>query len=138
MSDYTKTWDTTSVVNGPHTIGVVISDAAGNKASDSIDVLVNNNVEPPSPSNLTVVEPASGAIWKNGKARLIKWLSKNVLGNVKIEFITNGTLSVIFPNIPNTGSTSWVVGSKSNSCTIRVSSVNDPTCSGLSGVFRIN
>jgi hypothetical protein len=48
-SPYSYSWDSTTVTNGTHTIMVKAYDAAGNNASKSVSVTVNNVVNPPPP-----------------------------------------------------------------------------------------
>jgi hypothetical protein len=46
---YTRTWDTTTVPNGPHTVTAVATDAAGNTAQVIVSLSVLNAVAPPPP-----------------------------------------------------------------------------------------
>ncbi len=58
LPPYNIAWDTTKVANGSHTITAIARDAAGNTASASIPVTVNNPVAPPPPP--PPPPPASG------------------------------------------------------------------------------
>ncbi len=45
-SPYSRSWNTTSVANGPHTISARARDAAGNEATSTISVVVDNQAPP--------------------------------------------------------------------------------------------
>ncbi len=63
-SPYAQSWNTTTVVNGAHTLKVTARDAAGNIGTQTISVTVNNTVTPPPASNLIAnpsFETANGA-----------------------------------------------------------------------------
>jgi hypothetical protein len=57
-STYTYSWNSKTVSNGSHTLTAVATDAAGNTASGSVAVTVNNNTTPPV---VTITTPANGA-----------------------------------------------------------------------------
>lgn len=61
-SPYTFQWDTTSAINGLHTLIATASDAAGNSASYSITVNVNNSPVPmdTTPPTETITSPSEG------------------------------------------------------------------------------
>ena len=42
-----RTWNTVTVVNGPHVVSVVARDAAGHETTASADVTVHNDIQPP-------------------------------------------------------------------------------------------
>jgi len=48
-SPYTKSWDTTTIANGAHTIKAIATDTSGNQASASVTVNVSNATAPPPP-----------------------------------------------------------------------------------------
>ncbi len=47
---YSYSWDTTTVSDGSHTITATASDVAGNSASDSVTIIVNNTGAPTTPT----------------------------------------------------------------------------------------
>ena len=57
-STYTYSWNSKTVSNGPHTLTAIATDAAGNTASSSVSVTVNNNTTPPV---VAITAPANGA-----------------------------------------------------------------------------
>jgi hypothetical protein len=57
-SPYRLTWNTTLTANGTHTLSAVAYDTAGNQATASISVTVNNPLPAPT---VTLTAPASGA-----------------------------------------------------------------------------
>lgn len=92
-------------------------------------------------SSITVTEPTSSSVWVQKTTVPINWTSANVTGNVSIAISRNGgsTWRTIISSTPNDGAASWFVGlPSSNSCIIRVRSINNPTVLGYSdGVFRL-
>ncbi len=56
---YSYSWDTTNDVNGSHTVMALSYDAAGNSASNSVTVTVNN--ADATPPTISITAPASGA-----------------------------------------------------------------------------
>jgi hypothetical protein len=64
---YTFTWDTTAVTNGSHTLSAVARDAAGNKATATVTIAVQNTTTPATASgNVQFVElnTAAAGTWK--------------------------------------------------------------------------
>jgi hypothetical protein len=57
VSPYSATWDTTGATNGSHTVSAVARDAAGNVATSSVSVTVNN-VCPPGGCSTDTTPPA--------------------------------------------------------------------------------
>ena len=53
---YSYSWNSTTVANGSHTLTATASDAAGNTASSSVTVTVNNDTTPPT---VSMTAPAS-------------------------------------------------------------------------------
>jgi len=69
---YTTIWDTTLVANGPHILGAVARDKAGNKTTASVSVSVANTVPAPPPAAL-----APSAYWT--------FDSTNISGNLALD-----------------------------------------------------
>jgi chitodextrinase len=63
---YGVSWDTTKVANGSHTLTAIAADAAGNTASSSVTVTVNNQIidtsPPTQPAGLTATAVSSSQI----------------------------------------------------------------------------
>lgn len=55
---YTATWTGPDVPNGPHTLTATARDAAGNTASSSVTVMLENDMTPPT---VAITGPAAGA-----------------------------------------------------------------------------
>src|ERR1019366_1837125 len=55
---YSFSWNSKTVANGSHTLTAVASDAAGNTATSSVSVTVNNDTTPPV---VSMTAPANGA-----------------------------------------------------------------------------
>src|SRR5262249_9828547 len=82
---YNQTWNTTTVVNGTHTVAAVARDAAGNTAISSLSVTVANETTPPS---VTITAPAFGAN-VSGTTAVTASASDNV-GVVGVQFKLDG------------------------------------------------
>lgn len=88
--------------------------------------------------SIDVTSPGSGAVWYTYTTQSIAWRSVGLGGNVKIELSRdNGaTWDVLFASTPNDGSEPWVVsGNPSANAKIRVTSLDDPSVSGVSPAF---
>src|SRR5262249_27217831 len=55
---YSRTWDTTTVSNGPHTVTAVATDTSGNTASASVSVTVSQKPDSPPPT-VTLTGPVN-------------------------------------------------------------------------------
>ncbi|NOT62821.1 MAG: S8 family serine peptidase [Acidobacteria bacterium] len=58
---YSFSWNTTTMVNGVHTLSVVATDAAGNTALSSIALTVNNVVSDTTPPTVSFTAPVAGS-----------------------------------------------------------------------------
>lgn len=62
-SPYSITWDSKTVTNGSHTLSAKAFDQASNSATDTISVMVDNDIQPPTaPSGLTATAVSSSQI----------------------------------------------------------------------------
>ncbi len=87
---YSVSWDSTTVVNGTHTLSAVASDAAGNTATSSVSVTANNPVVPPMISAV-----AAGSITSSGAT--ITWTTDQT-SNSQVAYGLNssyGSLSAL-------------------------------------------
>jgi hypothetical protein len=68
---YSVSWDTTTATYGPHTLTAVAGDAAGNTATSSVSITVNNPVSPPVISAVSAgsISSSGGTVtWTTDKA----------------------------------------------------------------------
>ena len=68
---YSYSWNTSGATNGPHTLGAVATDTAGNTAASSIALTVNNAIVPPVISGVTtgtVTSSTATITWTTDKA----------------------------------------------------------------------
>ncbi len=93
---------------------------------------------------IRVVSPNGGELWKSSTAREIKWVYKNVQGNVYIEYSKDNFVSdlhVIAIDIENDGSFLWedIPYDLSHTVRVRISSMLDPSIFDVSDdVFTID
>ncbi len=84
---------------------------------------------------ITVTSPNGGQTWRIAKNQDIKWSSKGVTGNVKVELSRDGGLTwqIIVSSTPNDRTYKWTVtGPATAQALIRVSSVTNPFISDRS------
>jgi len=90
---------------------------------------------------IIVISPNGGESWAVGSTKSITWLSAGFGGNVKIEYSTdnNSTWTEITGSTANNGTYAWLIpDAVSETCLVRVSSVDDGTLVDLSDdVFSI-
>ena len=102
---YNFQWDTTTTLNGLHTLIATATDAAGNSASYSVTVTVNNIAPPPdttAPTN-TITSPADGA--KLGANASVYVNVADNVGVVRNELYADGVLVASSTSAPFT--TKW-------------------------------
>ena len=88
-ASFSFSWNSTAVVNGSHSLTAKAYDAAGNTASASVSVTVNNiDTTPP---KVTIASPLTGATVA-GTVAVIGTATDNV-GVTKVEFYIDGVLS---------------------------------------------
>jgi hypothetical protein len=105
-------WNSTSVANGAHTLGVTVSDAAGGSVSRSVGVTVSNGAPPPPPPPSTgtlkvfITSPSSGAtvsgtswvtLWLNGASGTSNTYTLTVAGQTVATTTTASTGPVSMP-----------------------------------------
>ena len=101
-SPYSFSWDTTSAANGTHTLTATASDAAGNTASTSISVTVNNVVDNTAPV-VTITSPVNGGSVSGMIS--ITVTATDAVGVVKVESYVDGVLNAVSTSAPFT--TKW-------------------------------
>ena len=106
---------------------------AGDKVSSYFAIWHSNN--------LVLTSPNGGEIWEAGTAHAVTWLSQPTVGNVKIEYSTDGggSWTTIAASTPNHGSYDWLApGVNSANALVRVSDAADGDPSDTSdAVFSI-
>ena len=115
---------------------VRVSDAVDGEPADTSDAPFTILT-----SSITVTDPGSGQSWEVSSTLSVGWNSIGNVGNVKIEISRNNgsSWSTIIASTPNDGSQDWIVQMpRSTQCRIRVSDVQTPAVSGVSGTFTIN
>jgi len=84
---------------------------------------------------LTVTSPNGGESWEATSVHNVTWTTQGTVGNVKIEYSTNGGTSYtdIVASAPNNGTYSWTVPNTPNSnCLVRISEASSGTPSDVS------
>jgi len=91
--------------------------------------------------SITVTEPASDTIWKQGNSANITWISKGAINNVKIDLYKGTTLEItIATSTANDGNHTWTVDSSlpnGSDYKVRISSTSESSIYGDSDEFRI-
>jgi len=83
---YSRKWNTSGVSNGPHTLTARASDAAGNTATSSVSVIVDNTP----PSGTVVIN--GGATATNSRTATLTLSADDALGTVsRMRFSNTGT-----------------------------------------------
>jgi|GEM_PF-932068 len=133
-NDGTHPWTVPDTVSNQCLIRVSETDGSPSDTSDAVFTIF-------SPS-LTVTSPNGGENWNVGSTHDITWTSQGTVGNVRIEYSTNGgnNWAIITPSTENDGSYNWnVPATPSNNCLVRISETDeDGGPSDVSdGVFSI-
>ncbi|MFQ6094388.1 MAG: LamG-like jellyroll fold domain-containing protein, partial [bacterium] len=135
-NDGSYTW---TIPNTPSSNCLVrISDAVDDDPSD----VSNGPFSITVPPSITIISPNGGENWLVGNSYDITWSSQNFMGDVKIEYSTDGGSSwnTIAATTPNDGTYNWTVPDVSSSnCLVRVSDAADGDPSDTSdGTFAIS
>ncbi|MCP4536094.1 MAG: DUF362 domain-containing protein [Chloroflexi bacterium] len=104
--------------------------------SDTSDVAFSI-VSPLPPPTLTLQAPNGGQVWTAGTQEQIRWASTGDVGNVRLEYTTDGFTSshTITGSTANTGAYTWTIPADlSDSVLVRVSSALTTTISDTSDV----
>ncbi|UCG55636.1 MAG: hypothetical protein JSU70_12295 [Phycisphaerales bacterium] len=90
----------------------------------------------PTPASITVLSPNGSELLAGGAVWTVEWQSQGTIGNVMIEFSTNGgsTWQQVFPpNIGNAGRYDWLAPIiRSDHCLVRASSTTRPGIADVS------
>ena len=100
---YTFPWNTSAAANGSHTLTAIAVDGAGNSASATVSVTVNNAVDTTPPS-VSITSPGNGANVAAGNVSVLVSAMDNV-GVVKVELYVDGVLTCTSVTAPF--STKW-------------------------------
>ncbi len=114
---------------GTKTIKLEVKDTGG--ATDD----TTRTITVTSPPSVTVTVPNGGEDWTVGSIDTIRWSWTGSVGDVKIEYSTDGgsTWSTIESSTQNSGSYQWTVpDAPSGWCKIRISSVSTPSIYDIS------
>ena len=87
---YSFSWDTTAVANGAHTLTAIATDAAGNSASNSVVVTVNNPIPDTTPPTVSITSPSGGSV--SGLVTVSVNVADNI-GVAKVELYVDGILT---------------------------------------------
>lgn len=91
--------------------------------------------------SIKVTCPSTGLIYRTRDPKVIKWTSAGDVGNkLKIELLRSGSVvKTISTGTTNDGSFSWIIPfvSYSKEYQIKITSVTNSSCSGISGKFVI-
>ena len=112
-SPYTLAWNSGTVTNGSHTIVARVQDLAGNQASNSVNVSVQNIVADTTPPTVSLTVPAAGAIVSN-TVILTASASDNAGGSgiATVSFLVDGVAVGSVTNSPYT--LAWNSGAVTN------------------------
>jgi subtilisin family serine protease len=106
---YAASWNTTTAANGTHTLMATASDLAGNTASASLTVTVNNtSISDTIPPVIAITAPTSGATL-SGNVSVLVSATDNV-GVVKVQLYVDGALYTTSTLAPFT--TKWNTSGK--------------------------
>jgi Domain of unknown function (DUF4082)/Bacterial Ig domain len=85
-SPYSITWNTTGAANGAHTLSAIARDGAGNTATSSVSVTVNNDLTAPA---VSMTAPADGST-VSGSAVTVSATASDNVGVVGVQFLVDG------------------------------------------------
>jgi hypothetical protein len=96
---YSVTWNTATASNGTHTLSAIATDAAGNTATSSVSVTVNNAVAPP-----VISAVSAGSITSSGAT--IGWTTSTPASSQVAYGLTSsyGSLTTLVPTLTTTHS----------------------------------
>ena len=91
--------NTTLYTNGVHTLGFVVSDAAGNKTAYNSQINIANNVPPPPPAGditaptISTTSPVNGSSYTIGNTVTCTGSATDNVGVYSIKFFIDGVLT---------------------------------------------
>src|SRR4030095_3584167 len=116
-SPFTNSWNSGAVANGTHTLGVTATDGAGNKATSSIQVTVNNVAASDLTSpTVSISSPANGSAFDPNVSVTVNVGASANVGVSSISLSVDGT--AIGSSNSSSGSFSWHTGAVSGPHTL--------------------
>ena len=109
-SPYSYSWNTVTTTNGPRTIHAVALDAAGNRATSTLTVTVQNGTTDTTAPTVSITSPAVGAT-VSGTVNVSATASDNV-GVTKVEFKVGNVTKATDTSAPY--SYNWYASSETN------------------------
>jgi hypothetical protein len=134
-SPYSWTFNSSDYITGSHQIKAIAYDTA----SQSTEAVINVTIGTPTDS-VTIKKPNNVQTWAAGSTKAIEWTTTGSVGNLKIEYSTNGGSSwiVVTNSTTNDGTYSWTIPkAPSLNCFVRLTSVSNPSISDISDQFVI-
>jgi len=116
-SPFTNSWNSGAVANGTHTLGVTATDGAGNKATSSVQVTVNNVAASDLTSpTVSISSPANGSAFDPNVNVTVNVGANDNVGVSSISLSVDGT--AIGSSNSSSGSFSWNTGAVSGPHTL--------------------
>ncbi|MGE5106196.1 MAG: Ig-like domain-containing protein [Sphingobacteriales bacterium] len=132
FSPFTNSWNSATVANGSHSLSVTASDAAGNKATSTITVSVNNVAGDFTSPSVAITSPANNSAFDPNVTVTINVSSSDNVGVSSINVSVDGT--VIGTKSGSSGSFSWNTGTTSGLHTITAKAFDAAGNQGSSSV----
>ena len=101
VAPYSCSWNTTTLANGKYTLSATATDLAGNTATASISVSVNNLLDT-TPPTVSITSPLNGAVLLKNSTVTITAAALDNVGVTKVEFYVNGKLTCFATASPYT------------------------------------
>jgi len=132
-------WNTTSVGDGAHTLGLTVSDGAGRIATATRSVIVQNTTPPPPPPgsiSVFITAPRSGAT-VSGTVWFTVWI-QNAATGMKAYTLTEGGRTLATVNTESAGPVSipWATTPSDNGARVPAVGVRDSA--GATGAATVN
>lgn len=87
---YAAAWDTKAATNGQYTVAAVARDAAGNTATSTITVSVNNPVPDSGAPSVVLTSPVTGTLTSSNL--MLRANASDANGIARVEFLANGAV----------------------------------------------
>jgi hypothetical protein len=109
-SPYSVSWNTTTIVNGNHTLAARARDAAGNMTTSADVIVTVNNIPDTQPPTVDITAPSSGSV--SGTINVTANASDNA-GVIGVQFLLDGN-NLGAEDVTSPYSISWNTGLSAN------------------------